>query len=195
MNAFPNGRGRRVAVALLLLSATVLPGCSLVPAQPPQASSYDLGDSGDGATDAAPLVRLSCVAPSWLDGAAMYYRLQWRDPLQLQAYRDSRWLAPPCALLVQRLRSTLANDSPAGAGGLALELDAFEQDFTAADASTVLIRVHATWSTPGGQATARSRMFEIRHAAAQADAAGGAAALAAASRELQAALHAWTTQP
>lgn len=205
------GVGRALGMAALLCLAA----CSLTPAQPPVALEFDLGpvpsaalptapatagNPGPGAPTApadtgVPPIRLQgCSAPLWLDSTAMRYRLLWRDPLQVLAFRDSRWVAPPCALLGQRLRELL----PVGSGQariLTIAVDDFSQQFASANDSSVHVRLHAALAVGPDPAPLRERMFERSAPAPHADAAAGAQALAAATDALLAELRDWASQP
>lgn len=181
---------------LALWCALALGACSLVPSQPAPPVQYDLGSPRlQAVADGPPVLLQDCTAPPWLDGNAMSYRLNWQDPLRLQAFRDSRWVAPPCAMLAQRLREVLPGSGAAGARILHLALDRFEQDFDSTSSSRVLVRLRATLVEPGATAVMRSRSFEMELAVSDPDAAHGVLALSRASDALLAELQHWVLAP
>ena len=164
-----------------LLTALALSACSLAPTAPTRAV-YDLGPSPAGPAAGGTLAwRLTDVtAPPWLASEGIAYRLAFQQAQRLEHYRDSAWAAPPAALLTQRLRQQLAAvQAPAGCAGrpaalLAVNLDEFEQVFSSASSSQVVLRVHATlWST----GTAQQQHWRIERPAPP-DAPGAVRALA-----------------
>jgi ABC-type uncharacterized transport system auxiliary subunit len=170
---------------LSLLSCCVLAACSVLTPAPLQ-TVYDLGPA-PAARVPAPVQLVEVSAPSWMNGPAMAYRLDYSDPLQRQSYRDSRWVAPPAELLAERLRQRL---EPRGAPRpLRLDLESFEQQFSTVAQSEVRIRVRATLGGPTGL----QRVFEV-HQAAGADAASGVRALALASDVLVADVLGWAAE-
>jgi cholesterol transport system auxiliary component len=143
-----------VKQAAALLTALALSACSLAPTQPSKAV-YDLGPAtATPPTGGALAWRIADVtAPPWLAGSGIAYRLGYRQAQRLEHYRDSLWAAPPAALLTQRVRQQLAGlpgcpGQPAAL--LAVHLDAFEQQFSSATDSRVVLYLHATlWPATG----------------------------------------------
>ena len=92
-------------------------GCMPVgPAVPTRV--FDLG-LPHAAAPGVPALRLRIAevkAPSWLADTRVQYRLQFRDEMRREAYRDSRWAAPPAALWTLRLNQRLAQPGCAEAG-------------------------------------------------------------------------------
>ncbi|HEY4079641.1 MAG TPA: ABC transporter [Burkholderiaceae bacterium] len=171
---------RKLLPLTLLLSA-----CSaFTPAPLPVV--YDLGPAPAEQIE-APVQLLDVSAPSWLDGVAMAYRLEYADSRQRQTFRDSRWLAPPAELLAARLRQRL--QARGEARPLRIELESFEQDFSAPAQSEVRIRLRARL----GGATVTERVFEARLAGG-AEAASGVQALARASDALTTEVLNWAAQ-
>src|SRR5690242_20601885 len=81
------------------------------------------------------------VVPDWLDGAAMYYRLDYERDGRLASYANSDWIAPPASLLQPLLqnailagggwRAVTGPRSPASADvTLQIRLDDFSQAFS-----------------------------------------------------------------
>lgn len=169
--------------SLLLATASLaLTACSLAPTAPPRAI-YDLGPPpttiAPGA--ATPAWRVADVtAPPWLAGDGIAYRLAFQQAQRLEHYRDSAWAAPPAALLTQRLRERLTTPTDCNSRGpalLAVSLDEFEQVFSSATSSHVVLRLHATlWPFGGGAAVAQH--WRLERPAPSADAAGAVQGLA-----------------
>lgn len=151
---------------------------------------YDLGPavlpSSPGPSGVAVEVRL----PVWLDGLAMNYRLNYADPLRVHGYAQARWAASPMQLLQQRLRQQLALAATASPCTLRVELDDFSQSFASPAASAAVLRGEALLLGKGLALQARLPV-RIDVPAASADAAGGAAALAAGADRLALALAGW----
>lgn len=181
---------RGVWIAASVLLTALLSACS-IGKPPPLAAQFDLGPLPKvrAAAPAPALQLLELSAPIWLATPGIAYRLDYVDPYRREVYRDSRWAAPPSALLGERLRQHFADAASAvtPAVVLRLELEAFDQRFSAATRSTVVLRVRARLGEP----VARQQVFEIEKASPSADAAGAVQALAAASDELAAQLLAW----
>lgn len=196
--------GLRRALAAALGAALIGAGCSIVPAQRPLAARYDFGPPPAARAAARPLhepiVVDDVTAPSWLDTSAMLYRLAYRDVAEPRAYAHSRWVAPPAALLSARLRARVAAADGAGVlvpgdGGrarlvLRVELQEFSQLFESPKRSVAQIELRATLLRDRRLSAQRS--FVLRVPAATPNAAGGAAALAAASDAAIGRIVAWT---
>ncbi|MEJ6007143.1 ABC-type transport auxiliary lipoprotein family protein [Paucibacter sp. AS339] len=193
-------------VALLVLLA--LGACAFNKAEP--MALYDLGPApapaqGRTPSRALPPVQLIDVsAPSWLASAGIAYRLDYADPLRREIYRDSRWAAPPAALLAERLRQRLAAEQNSQAqvqGGatlplplplpLRLELEEFGQSFATPNQSQVRIRLRARL---GEGANARLQVFDVQGPAESADAPGAVRALNQASERLIEQMLDWLAQ-
>lgn len=188
--------------------AMVLAGCALM--QPPQeaSASYDLGplpryeheNPGLAATVLLPEV----TAPSWLDGQGIVYRLAYDEPARLQTYAQSRWKAPPAALLSQRLRARFAaatdrgivtsDDGTRADYMLRVELGDFSQSFSAPGTSQVAVRARVTVVNLQQRTLVAQRVFSFERPAPSPDARGAVAALADASDELVERLLEWTSE-
>jgi cholesterol transport system auxiliary component len=167
---------RRISWILLLsLSA---PACSLLPERVPPPALHDFG--APGAAAPAPWSQVQVDAPDWLQTDRLQYRLLYARPTELRAYTLDRWVAPPPALLEQRL-----NAGRSGSGyRLRIELEAFEQVFDRPGSSRVMIRFRA--ETPSD-----ARTFQLDQSAASPDAAGAVTAFARLADRADAALRAW----
>jgi len=195
---------RKFAAAMVALATAVAAGCSLGP-QSRQTDSYDLGppraQAAGGPAIAATLLLPDVSAPTWLDGNGIVYRLSYDNNARPQAYANSRWVAPPAALLTQRLRSRLA----AGAGGivtsgdgaradyaLRVELEDFSQSFSDANASRVVLRARASLVRLADRLLVAQRVFSVERPAPTPDARGAVSALGEASDEVVENLVEWT---
>lgn len=194
-------RRTRLGVGAALCAALVAAGCSLAPVRP-VAARYDFGPLA--VAQAAPRLSQPVVvadvgAPSWLDTSAMLYRLAYQDAAQPRAYADSRWVAPPAALLTAQLRARLAAADPAGVltpgdGAraplvLRVELQEFTQVFETPAKSVAQLALRATLLRDGRLIAQHTIVARVP--AATPNAAGGAAAFAAASDRAISAIVGW----
>jgi cholesterol transport system auxiliary component len=189
-----------------VFAAAIVAGCSIGPQQRPAQTEYDFGPppahSGASPRIREPVLVPEVTAPAWLDTNAMGYRLAYQDAASPRAYANSRWVAPPPALMTARLRGRLAGESAAGVlapednaradAVLRVELTEFAQVFSAPGSSEAVVQVRA--SLVRGQKLAAQRTFVARKPAATADAAGAAAAFSAAADEAVEAVVAWTAE-
>lgn len=199
-----SARKGRPAWGAGLCAALLAAGCNFAPAPRPVATEYDLGLVGPVQPPERslrePILVTEVAAPPRLDTSAMLYRLAYRDAAQLRAYADSRWAAPPAALLSARLRAHFAEADAAGVLtphdaaraplALRVELQELSQVFETPARSVVLLELRATLLHD--HRVRAQRVFTERLPAATPDAAGGAAAFAAASDKAIAAIVAWT---
>ena len=190
--------------AAAVLAAAALAGCALGP-KIQQTDTYDLGPprayAGAGPSVAATLLLPDVSAPSWLDGHGIVYRLSYENDARPQAYANSRWVAPPAALLTQRLRSRFAAgpggvvtgaDGARAEYGLRVELEDFSQSFTATNASRVALRARASLVRLADRLLVAQRVFVVERPAPTPDARGAVVALGDASDEVVESLVQWT---
>ncbi len=187
-------------LSLLLLAA----GCSVLPQPVAPGTQYDFGPA-PAASPAATAPRIDrtillhdAVAPAWMDAPGIHYRLLQSTPAQLRIYANSRWVMPPAALFTNRLKGRLA-DSSRGAWSasdglraeltLRIDMEEFAQWFDGPTASRAVVRVRASLSS--GREPAQQKSFSVERPAVTPDAAGGAAALIAASDEAVAQIVDW----
>ena len=205
-------------MGVLVLAVT---GCSALPSQPTRPALYDFGPgavapaSVDHRAPLPPLALADVEAPGLPEGSnAVYYRLAYTDGQHLRPYSQARWSQPPAQLVQQRLREQLgqrrailkADDGaaqarePAQGNKLPLvlrtELEEFSHLFTSPSDSAGVVRLRATVVelTPSGESLRGQRVFIVQQPARSANAAGGVAALAAASSQLAGELAAWVEQ-
>ena len=205
-------------MGVLVLAVT---GCSALPSPPTRPALYDFGPgvvapaSVDRRAPLPPLALADVEAPGLPEGSnAVYYRLAYTDGQQLRPYSQARWSQPPAQLVQQRLREQLgqrrailkADDGaaqarePAQGNKLPLvlrtELEEFSHLFTGPSDSAGVVRLRATVVelTPSGESLRGQRVFIVQQPAKSANAAGGVAALAAASSQLAGELAAWVEQ-
>ncbi|WP_348690046.1 ABC-type transport auxiliary lipoprotein family protein [Acidovorax soli] len=207
--------------AIAVFAAAFLAGCSALPSPPSRPVHYDFGPGAmasgpaDRRAPLPPLALADLEAPGLVEGStAVVYRLAYADARQLRPYSQARWSQPPAQLLQQRLREQLglrravlkADDGavqarePARGNKLPLvlrtELEEFSHLFTSPSDSAGVVRLRATVVelTPAGESLRGQRVFIVQQPAKSADAAGGVAALAAASGQLASELAAWVEQ-
>lgn len=187
-----------------LLCLPLLAGCAIAPQVKAPAAAYDFGLARPAAKDNPARIRAvllvpDMAAPSWLDTPGILYRLAYHDPARPQAYANSRWIAPPAALLTLRLRSRIAN-----AGGivtaadgarahylLRTELEEFSQVFDSMEKSRAVVRLRASLLSQSGQALFAQRSFAAERAAPTPDAQGAVRSLTGTSDEIIDALLDW----
>lgn len=183
------------AIALLTACGILLPGCSAI-GRPEAAALYDLGplhtrqdQTASAALPALPPISIAGVqVPVWLDTSMMFYRLHYANSQQPRPYSQARWTMTPAQLLTQQLKSRIAqaggaalsaSDGAVGVPVLRIEADDFTQHFDSPGQSTGRIALRA--SVYRGRTLVAQRSFVQQAPSPSADAAGGAAALAAAS--------------
>jgi cholesterol transport system auxiliary component len=194
--------------AAIALVVGMLAGCGIGPKMTEQPATYDLGParaaSSGTASIPATLFLPEVSAPAWLGGNGIIYRLTYDNAARAHAYTQSRWTAPPSALLTQRLRSRFAAAAPKGVVTgidgvraeymLRVELEDFSQQFDAPASSRVAVRARASLVSLASRALVAQREFTLELAAPTPDAAGGVQALGAASEELVESLLRWTEE-
>lgn len=182
---------REFAKALLLASAAVLSACTVGGNKVSAPALFDLGPLPSSAAAALPDLQVSEMnAPPWLASAGMAYRLVYLNEFQAQFYRDSRWAAPPAALLTERLRQKLALGLRSASNkpvALRLELVEFEQRFNAPLQSEVKVSLRARL----GEGSGTVQIFELVKPSRSPDAAGAVRAFSEASDELLNQVLAW----
>lgn len=143
--------------------------------------------------------------PEWLDGTAMYYRLDYRGDARLATYADSDWIAPPATLLEPLLEKTIVAGGDwravIGPGGLAsadvslqIRLDDFAQVFSQPQQSSGVLDATATLISNHDEHVIAQRHFHLEIAASTPDAQGGVKALNQASAQFAAELQRWLQQ-
>ncbi|MDR0673904.1 MAG: PqiC family protein [Zoogloeaceae bacterium] len=129
---------------------------------------------------------------SALENSFMRYRLDYADPAKVQFYAYARWSGTPGEVLRLFLQERLlwAEDAEPDVCRLELELQRFEQVFTAPDQSFGALSVQARLRHPDRGILAERRVA-LNVAAPTPDAAGGVKALTKASERLSAELRRW----
>jgi cholesterol transport system auxiliary component len=196
-----------VPIGLGILAIAALASCALTPPSRELPASYDLGPPPryeHAKPELSATVLLPDVtAPSWLDGRGIVYRLAYDDPARLRTYAQSRWEAPPAALLSQRLRGrfvaatqrgVITGDDGARADYMIrVELEDFSQIFSAPGASRVAVRARASMVAVRQRRLVAQRVFSFERPAPSPDARGAVAAFADASDELSQGLLEWAS--
>jgi cholesterol transport system auxiliary component len=143
------------------------------------------------------------AAPLWLDNTAIHYRLLYSNPSQSYSYANSRWAAPPAAILTQKIRDRIVthtdkrvikNSGTARADYiLHIELEEFIQVFDTANDSRIAISLRASLVERNSRYLFAQKDFGIQEKTPTADAAGAVSALGSASNQLVDQLIAWLT--
>lgn len=142
------------------------------------------------------------AAPEWLEGTAMYYRLDYQHDNRLSAYGRSDWIATPASMLESLVqdaiaaggdwRAVLGPGNPANAdASLQVRLGDFSQRFPRPDHSVGVLDATATLVDHHADRVVAQKHFHIEVPASTPDARGGARALGAASRQFAAQLQRW----
>lgn len=179
-----------VATLLIAASSILFAGCAI--GRPDSAMLYDLGplrtQSNTSTLPALPPISIAEVhVPAWLDSTMIFFRLNYVNSQQPRPYAQARWTMTPAHLLSQHLKSRItqaggvALSASDGAAGpvLRIEADDFTQYFDAPGQSSGQVALRA--SVFKGRVLIAQKTFVKQAPAPNADAAGGANALAAAS--------------
>jgi len=178
---------RALPFALLL----TLSACSLLPARPPTPALHDFGPAeATLAGDKAVWSSVAVDAPEWLQSENIRYRLLYSEPTRVRYYAQDRWLAPPPALLAQRLSLSQA------AGGLRLKIKLleFEQVFDSAQSARVILAFRATAVQADNEAIAGEKVFHFSKPTTSADAQGAVTSSASLIGEAVNSLKAWLAE-
>lgn len=142
------------------------------------------------------------TAAPWLQGTALYYRLDYRDDNRIAKYAQSDWVSPPARLLEQVIRNAIVRGGawrvvagPAGPArtdfSLHIGLDDFSQAFASPEQSRGVLDATATLvDNRNGNAIAQKH-FRVEEAAPSGDARGGVKALNQAAARFTAELERW----
>ena len=159
--------------SVLLLLAAVLAACS---SAPPAPRTFDLGIAAPGATlPGVSIASVRAVAP--FDGVDMYYRLAWRNAVELAPFVSSTWAASPADLVRKQLMR--ASREGVGACTLEVEIQEFTQVFSTKEASEARVELRAALAGRSGRFA--SRGWSVSEPNAGGDAVSGAASLARAT--------------
>lgn len=200
-----------IFLSLLLLPAA-LAGC-ISTSEPVFSKHYTINAEAGQAANAEAngnasgrILRIADIdAPGWLDSTNMYYRLNYSSDNRIAAYSRSDWVAPPAKLLVHLLQNTLTaapqwkavlgpGDVAASDLTLRIQLNDFEQVFSAKEHSAGLLNATATLIGNNASKVIAQRQFHIEEPAPSADAQGGVKALNQASHEFAQRLKQWLGQ-
>ena len=186
----------------------MLAGCAQLSSRQAFPKHYTLAGSPapaqqtSGATSQATLQVARITVVPWLQGTALYYRLDYRRDDRIATYAQSDWVSPPARLLEQIIRNAIARDGvwrvvtgPAGPArtdfSLHIGLDDFSQAFASPGQSRGMLDATATLvDNRNGNAIAQ-KSFHVEAAAPSADAQGGVKALNHAALQFTAELEQW----
>jgi cholesterol transport system auxiliary component len=195
---------QRLMFIATIAAAGQLAGCASSKGAPN--TIYDFGPARASASAAATapsglltsLVVTDVTGSSAYDSERIYYRLNYSDPLQARSYANSRWSTTPLQMLTQRFKTRIAQtgakvlsttDASTGVAILRIDVDDFIHTFTGVAQSEGEVSVRA--SVFQGRVLVDQKSFRRTSPAATADAAGGAAALAASTDAVAADIVAW----
>ncbi len=141
--------------------------------------------------------------PEWLEGTAMYYRLDYRVGGRMATYADSDWIAPLATLLEPLLekalvagggwRAVIGPGSLAGADvSLQIRLDDFAQVFSQPQQSSGVLDATATLISNHDERVIAQRHFHVEVSAPTPDAQGGVRAMNEASAQFAGQLQRWS---
>ncbi len=171
---------------LLTLSA-----CSLLPSRPPSPSLHDFGPAEKTlASEKASWSSVAVDAPDWLNSENIRYRLLYAEPTRVRFYSQDRWLAPPPALLAQRLSLSQ------GLGGLRLKIRLleFEQVFDSPQNARIILAFRATAIQSDSETIADEKTFRLSLPAPSANAQGAVSGSASLIGEAVNGLQAWLAE-
>lgn len=197
---------QRLMCIAALATSLQLAGCATGKGTPN--TTYDFGPARTPVTAAVSSLRSSGI-PSALvvtdvtgssayDSDRIFYRLSYADPLQARSYAHSRWSTTPLQMVTQRFKTRIAQagvnvlsttDATTGVAILRVDVDDFIHTFTGAAQSEGELAVRV--SLFQGHTLVDQKSFRRTTPAATADAAGGAAALAASTDAVAADIVAW----
>jgi cholesterol transport system auxiliary component len=194
---------QRLIFVAALAAAMQLAGCASSKGAPN--TTYDFGPARPAATaPAAPAGYLNAIVVTDATGSSAYdserifYRLNYSDPLQARSYASSRWSTTPLQMVTQRFKTRIAQagakvlsttDASSGVAILRIDVDDFIHTFTGVTQSEGEVAIRA--SVFQGRVLIDQKSFRRTTPAATADAAGGAAALAASTDAVAAEMVAW----
>jgi cholesterol transport system auxiliary component len=180
----------------ILLPLLALAGCVAAPRPVADVAYYDLGPPmpPPAAAPALALRSVEVVAPSWLDGPSLNFRLLYADATRRQSYAKSRWAAPPGELLEAVLRRAMTSSeiqAPAQGCRLRVDLDELAQVFRSPQESEGVIEVQVSLLAPHSDMLLARQRFSISQPAPSADARGGVGAISAGVARLGVGLRDW----
>lgn len=185
----------------IFLLIVLLGGCAAGSRSAVTPNVYDFGQPARSATEGevakiGARIALEVWSAPWLDTTHIDYRL-YDDPLKRRQYADSRWVAPPKAMITQQLRRQLGF---VGVNGgvtvdclLRVELHEFSHVFRSSQESRGVLQGQFSL-IDGKRRHVAVRPVSIEVTAATANAQGGVGALVQSSMEMGQELAAWLNQ-
>jgi cholesterol transport system auxiliary component len=181
---------------LLLGAAALLSGCLATGGAPADLARYDFVPGAQTVGSVLALRGVDVIAPSWLAGPAMQYRLNFADDGRREAYATSRWVAPPAELLENSLRQRLVAGTRRSVTAdcrLRVELDEFVQVFDQPQESRAVVNLRLALLPGRGELVLARRSLALSKPAG-AEARSGAAALSSLAGELGGTVEQWLQQ-
>lgn len=193
----------RLLAAIAL--AALLSGCATAPAPAPERYSLviDVPAAAGPAPAAGGVIRVAPVlAPAWLRGRGICYRLAYHDTARLATYAESAWAAPLPSMLTQAVEDALAargrwraviGPGTSARADVAVRVHLLElcQTFSAPRTSVVTLQARATVTDPADGRVLAQRLFQTQRRAPTPDAVGGVHAARAAVRAFTGELVRW----
>jgi len=176
-------------------------GCVAVQKAPQVIAIYDFSkrspsqhSSKTFQTQKKSLLITDAAVPAWLDNTAIHYRLLYLNPAQSYSYANSRWIAPPAAILTSKIRDriiadtqgqVIKNNTIANADyTLHIDLDELIHAFDTPNDSHVEIGMRASLIERGARRLLAQKDFKVQQKSPSANAEGAVFALSAASDQL-----------
>ena len=152
-----------VAHFVMITACGILPKASAVHdfGNPQVNASID----SDNSTQTA---QITVDAPKWVNDNRLHYRLLYADPTQVRSYALDRWIAPPPELLEQLLN----NSGKHWPVSVSINLQVFEQQFTAPNKAKVVIHFSAATTPDDNHHQTARRNFSLELPCPTADANG-----------------------
>ncbi|MDP3007824.1 MAG: hypothetical protein Q8N30_01975 [Methylococcales bacterium] len=117
---------------------------------------------------------ISIDSPAWLANDCIHYRLLYAAPTELRCYNLDKWIAPPAELFKQQLLTS----GQFSKHRLSIHLLDFEQQFTTAQQTRVVVNVVVDVYEAGSDRLLTTQAFYLQQASATADATGAVAGFA-----------------
>lgn len=176
-------------------------GCAAVQKAPISIATYDFSPQSSSPhspktfqTQKKSLLIADATVPAWLDNTAIYYRLLYHNPAQSYSYANSRWIAPPAAILTRKIRDriiadtqgqVIKNNTTANADyTLHIDLDELIHAFDTPDDSHVEIGIRASLIERSTRRLLAQKDFQAQEKSPSANAEGAVSAFNVASNQL-----------
>ena len=167
---------------LLLVFSVLLSACSQT-ISPTNLHDLGLADSNAQLTAST----ITVTAPEWLRDNRIHYRLLYQNPTQVRYYNLDKWLAPPPALLQQRLTAAGINTPYP----VTIEILEFEQQVTSPNTARAVMRFNAHAYDNNQSQVLANKQFALQLNTTSANADGAVTAFAELSKQAVQQLNSW----